>query len=288
MKSWLSPAKLNLFLYITGRRPDHYHDLQTLFQFIDYCDTLNFTLRQDNQLNLLTPFQNVPNDKNLIIIAAKLLQTYASQFDLTANSLGVDIKIDKKIPMGGGLGGASSNAATVLVALNQLWHLNLPTETLIDLGRTIGADVPIFIYGQAAFAEGIGDKLQAVSLPEYYYLVTCPNIAISTVKVFNDPELTRNTPRRSLDDLLALPYVDFSNDCEKVVRKRYPIIDSLIEQLSAYGPTRLTGTGSSVFTQCNNRQEALAIQSALQTSPIYHSIAKTFIAKGVNRSPLFA
>ena len=278
MKQWYSPAKLNLFLYITGRRADNYHNLQTLFQFIDYCDIVTFKVRQDNQIHLLTEFVNVPEDKNLMVIAANRLKSYTNRQDL-----GVDITIDKKIPMGGGLGGASSNAATVLVALNQLWQLNLTTETLIEIGRQIGADVPIFIYGHAAFAQGIGDQLLTVDIPQYWYLVTYPNIEISTVKVFNDPELTRNTPSRDLDHLLALPFDQFKNDCENVVRKRYPIVDKVITYLSQFAPTRLTGTGACIFTQCKTEQEAKQIQQKLNNN----FQVPSFIVKSLNRSPLY-
>lgn len=278
MKQWCSPAKLNLFLYITGRRPDNYHDLQTIFQFIDYCDIVTFNMRQDNQINLLTEFVNVPVDKNLMIIAANHLKSYVNRQDL-----GVDITIDKKIPMGGGLGGASSNAATVLVALNQLWQLNLKTATLIEIGRQIGADVPIFIYGQAAFAQGIGDQFLTVDIPQYWYLVTYPNIEISTVKVFNDPELTRNTPSRNLDDLLALSFDQFRNDCEMVVRKRYPIVDKVIRYLSQFAPTRLTGTGACIFTQCQTEREAKQIQQKLNNN----FQVPSFVVKALNKSPLY-
>ncbi|WP_085247985.1 4-(cytidine 5'-diphospho)-2-C-methyl-D-erythritol kinase [Gilliamella mensalis] len=278
MKQWLSPAKLNLFLYITGRRADNYHNLQTLFQFIDYYDTVTFSTRKDNNINLLTDFANIPANKNLIVIAAEQLKNYTNR-----NDLGVDITIDKKIPMGGGLGGASSNAATVLVALNQLWQLNLSTETLMDIGRNIGADVPIFIYGHAAFAEGIGDQFQPVDIPEYWYLVTYPNIEISTVKIFNDPELTRNTPVQNITDLLSLPFNELQNDCESIVRKRYPKVDNIITYLSQYGTTRLTGTGACVFTQCESKQQALTIQNKLKELSIH-----SFVAKSLNSSPLYA
>ncbi|MWP48732.1 MULTISPECIES: 4-(cytidine 5'-diphospho)-2-C-methyl-D-erythritol kinase [unclassified Gilliamella] len=278
MKQWLSPAKLNLFLYITGRRADNYHNLQTLFQFVDYYDILTFTVRQDDKIKLLTPFANIPDDKNLIMIAAERLKNYTNK-----KNLGVDITIDKKIPMGGGLGGASSNAATVLVALNQLWQLNLSTDELIKIGRIIGADVPIFIHGHTAFAEGIGDQFQSVDVPEYWYLVACPNIEISTVEIFNDPELTRNTPAQSITDLLSLKFNELKNNCEEVVRKRYPTIDNIITYLSQYGTTRLTGTGACVFTQCESKQQALAIQGKLNAALSVNS----FVAKSLNNSPLY-
>lgn len=278
MKHWLSPAKLNLFLYITGRRPDNYHDLQTLFQFIDVCDKLTFNVRNDGKIRLLTQFEQVPEDKNLITIAAQRLKSYANN-----SELGVDIAIEKMIPMGGGLGGASSNAATVLVALNQLWNLNIEQQTLITIGRSIGADVPIFIYGHSAFAEGIGDQFQQVDIPQYWYLVSCPNIEISTVKVFNDPKLQRDTPKRTIEQLMSIPFDKFTNDCEPIVRERYPQVDQLISYLSQFAPTRLTGTGACVFTRCDSKEQALSIQNELKSLSV-----KNFITKSLNLSPLYA
>jgi 4-diphosphocytidyl-2-C-methyl-D-erythritol kinase len=277
MKQWLSPAKLNLFLYITGRRPDNYHNLQTLFQFIDVCDKLTFKVRNDGKVNLLTQFEHIPEAKNLIIIAAQKLKSYANN-----NKLGADIAIEKIIPMGGGLGGASSNAATVLVALNQLWDLKIKQQTLMEIGRSIGADVPIFIYGHSAFAEGIGDQFQPVEIPEYWYLVSCPNIEISTVKVFNDPKLHRNSPERNIEQLISISFDEFSNDCENVVRERYPQVDKLISYLSQFAPTRLTGTGSCVFTRCDSKEQALSIQTELKSLAI-----KSFITKSLNTSPMY-
>lgn len=276
MYQWLSPAKLNLFLYITGRRPDNYHNLQTLFQFIDMSDRLSFNLREDDKINLVTQFSDIPSDKNLITLAAQRLKSYTGRHEL-----GIDIAIDKIIPMGGGLGGASSNAATTLVALNQLWNLNLSRQTLIEIGRNIGADVPIFIYGHTALAQGIGDQLQSVEFPEYWYLVTYPNIAISTVKVFNDPDLKRNTPVRSVNELLSLD--QFSNDCEVVVRKRYPKVNTIITHLSQFAPTRLTGTGACVFTQCQSKAEAEKLQDTLIDFDV-----KSFVTKSLNNSPLYS
>ncbi|WP_294827464.1 4-(cytidine 5'-diphospho)-2-C-methyl-D-erythritol kinase [uncultured Gilliamella sp.] len=276
MNQWLSPAKLNLFLYITGRRPDNYHNLQTLFQFIDMSDRLSFNLRKDDKINLVTQFSDIPSDKNLITLAAQRLKSYTGRHEL-----GIDIAIDKIIPMGGGLGGASSNAATTLVALNQLWNLNLSRQTLIEIGRNIGADVPIFIYGHTALAQGIGDQLQSVEFPEYWYLVTYPNIAISTVKVFNDPDLKRDTPVRSVNELLSLD--QFSNDCEVVVRKRYPKVNAIITHLSQFTPTRLTGTGACVFTQCQSKAEAEKLQDTLIDFDV-----KSFVTKSLNNSPLYS
>lgn len=283
MLSWPSPAKLNLFLYITGRRQDGYHNLQTLFQFLDYCDYLHFEPRQDQQIYLATPLIGVKHEDNLIIKAAHLLINFAKQ-QLGFNiPYGFTISIDKKLPMGGGLGGGSSNAATTLVALNQLWQLNLTAEQLMTIGKQIGADVPIFIFGHSAFAEGIGDKLISVDVPEKWYLVIKPEANIATAKIFTTETLKRDSVTRTIDQLLDLP---FSNDCEETVCQLYPQIDYLIKLLSPLAPTRLTGTGSCIFCECDNEQQATAIQSFLNEHN--HATGKTssFIARGMSQSPL--
>jgi len=280
---WPSPAKLNLFLYITGRRADGYHNLQTLFQFIDYCDYLHFESRKDNQIFLTTEFVGVEHDDNLIIKSANLLLDYAKEQNLLLpNIYGMNITIDKKLPMGGGLGGGSSNAATTLVALNHLWQLALSTEQLMIIGSKLGADVPVFIFGHSAFAQGIGDQLQIATPPENWYLIIKPEIAISTISIFTHPELKRDSVTKKIKQRLMEP---FSNDCEQVVRKLYPQIDYLIEQLSVKFPTRLTGTGSCIFCECDNKEQALALQQHLKQNVAVNSI-ESFIAKGINLSPL--
>lgn len=285
MAIWLSPAKLNLFLYITGQRADNYHNLQTLFQFVTICDELHFSLRNDNEINLLTPFNNVAYEDNLIIKAAKLLLNYSQLNHITLPPcFGVDITINKKLPMGGGLGGGSSNAATTLVALNQLWQLNLSTNQLMEIGKKLGADVPIFIYGKSAFAQGIGDDLQQVNIPEKWYLIVKPDIAIATVSIFKHPELKRDTVTRNIQQLLQQPY---ANDCEPIVRKLYPYIDALITLLSAKAPTRLTGTGSCIFSECDTEQQAKALQTYLHDRLKSADNTVSFIAKGCNNSPLY-
>ncbi|AWH87527.1 4-(cytidine 5'-diphospho)-2-C-methyl-D-erythritol kinase [Limnobaculum parvum] len=273
MVNWPSPAKLNLFLYINGRRPDGYHDLQTLFQFLDYSDTLNFILRQDQQIRLLTPISGVPDEQNLIVRAARMLQQFSDCH------LGADISITKILPMGGGLGGGSSNAATVLVALNHLWKCGLTTEQLCKIGLTLGADVPVFIYGHAAFAEGVGEKLQPTQPKEKWYLVAHPGVHIPTPLIFNEPELVRNTPKRTLTTLLASP---FSNDCEPIARKRFPEVEQLISWLLEYAPSRLTGTGACVFSEFDT--QAAAVDVLKQAPEWLHG----FVAQGVNTSPLQA
>lgn len=271
ISQWPSPAKLNLFLYITGRRDDGYHNLQTLFQFLDYSDTLTITPRADSQIKLLTPLKGVAEQDNLIVRAARLLKQQ------TGHQGGADISIKKILPMGGGLGGGSSNAATVLVALNHLWHTQLNNDELAKLGVTLGADVPIFIFGHAAFAEGIGDKLHPVNPTEKWYLVANPGVQIPTSLIFNDAELPRNTTEHSLNELLDLP---FSNDCQPIVRKRFYQVEQLISWLLEYAPSRLTGTGSCVFAEFDTEQSA---RQVLDKAPEW---LVGFVARGVNVSPL--
>lgn len=195
MTHWPSPAKLNLFLYITGQRADGYHTLQTLFQFLDYGDTIDIAPRSDGEIHLLTPVEGVAHEDNLIVRAARLLMKTASESNLLAKGSGADISIDKRLPMGGGLGGGSSNAATVLVALNHLWQCGLSVDELAALGLTLGADVPVFVRGHAAFAEGVGEILTPVEPEEKWYLVAHPGVSIPTPVIFNDPDLPRNTPK---------------------------------------------------------------------------------------------
>ena len=198
MTHWPSPAKLNLFLYITGQRTDGYHSLQTLFQFLDYGDTIDIALRGDGEIRLLTPVEGVAHEDNLIVRAARLLMKVASESNRLPKGSGADISIDKRLPMGGGLGGGSSNAATVLVALNHLWQCGLSIDELAALGLTLGADVPVFVRGHAAFAEGVGEILTPVEPEEKWYLVAHPGVSIPTPVIFNDPDLPRNTPKRSI------------------------------------------------------------------------------------------
>ncbi|WKV50981.1 MULTISPECIES: 4-(cytidine 5'-diphospho)-2-C-methyl-D-erythritol kinase [Dickeya] len=273
---WPSPAKLNLFLYITGRRPDGYHNLQTLFQFLDYGDTLTITPRQDQHIVLLTPLPGVPDEQNLVVRAARQLQAYCQQAGLPF--AGADIAVDKRLPMGGGLGGGSSNAATVLVALNQLWRCQIPVDTLAALGLKLGADVPVFVHGHAAFAEGVGERLTPVSPPEKWYLVVHPGVSIPTPLIFADPDLTRDTPVRPLSQLLTQT---FSNDCEAVARKRFREVEERLLWLLEYAPSRLTGTGACVFAEFDTESAA---RQVLNRAP--EGLLHGFVARGVNVSPL--
>ncbi len=277
MMSFPAPAKLNLFLYITGQRADGYHDLQTLFQFLDYGDTLGFEPRTDGVIRLLTPVEGVPDEENLIVRAARLLMHEAEKTGRLPAGSGADIQIDKRLPMGGGLGGGSSNAATVLVALNHLWRCGLTVDELTALGLRLGADVPVFVRGHAAFAEGVGEVLTPVEPEEKWYLVAHPGVSIPTSIIFSDPELPRNTPKRSIETLLKC---EFSNDCEVIARKRFRKVDEALTWLLEYAPSRLTGTGACVFAEFDTEPAALRV---LEQAPAW---LHGFVARGVNLSPL--
>ncbi|MBS4432012.1 4-(cytidine 5'-diphospho)-2-C-methyl-D-erythritol kinase [Pectobacterium punjabense] len=276
-ETWPAPAKLNLFLYITGQRQDGYHLLQTLFQFLDYGDTLTIQSRDDDEINLLTPVEGVDNEQNLIVRAARLLQQYCEHHNILAIQRGADIRIDKCLPMGGGLGGGSSNAATVLVALNHLWQSGLSVDSLAELGLQLGADVPVFVRGHAAFAEGIGEQLTPANPPEKWYLVAHPGVSIATPLIFGDPELTRNSPVRDLETLLNQTFV---NDCEAIARKRFREVEQLLSWLLEYAPARLTGTGACVFAEFDTE---FAARQVLDQAPEW---LNGFVARGVNVSPL--
>ncbi|MDC9817882.1 4-(cytidine 5'-diphospho)-2-C-methyl-D-erythritol kinase [Pectobacterium polonicum] len=276
-ETWPAPAKLNLFLHITGQRPDGYHLLQTLFQFLDYGDTLTIRPRDDDEINLLTPVEGVDNEQNLIVRAARLLQQHCEHHNIHTIQRGADISIDKCLPMGGGLGGGSSNAATVLVALNHVWQSGLSVDSLAELGLQLGADVPVFVRGHAAFAEGIGEQLTPANPPEKWYLVAHPGVSIATPLIFSDPELTRNSPVRDLETLLNQTFV---NDCEAIARKRFREVEQLLSWLLEYAPARLTGTGACVFAEFDTE---FAARQVLDQAPEW---LNGFVARGVNVSPL--
>ena len=268
---WPAPAKLNLFLYITGRRNDGYHNLQTVFQLLDYSDELAFYVRDDGEITRPVGPDAVSPEQDLTVQAARRLQQQASI------THGVDIYIDKKLPMGGGLGGGSSDAATTLVALNQLWQCGLSTEELAEIGGSLGADVPVFIHGHSAWAEGIGEHLTILELPERWFLVLRPSVEVNTATVFTAPELTRDCKPITIADFLE---AGAGNVFEPVVRTRYPQVAETLDWLSQYAPARLTGTGSCVFASFSNRQKAEQILALLPDA------LEGFIAQGVSRSPL--
>lgn len=275
--TWPAPAKLNLFLYITGRRADGYHNLQTLFQFLDFGDTLTIEADDSGEIALLTPVAGVPDAQNLIVRAAELLRARAAALGCLPDAAGAKIAIEKRLPMGGGLGGGSSNAATVLVALNHLWQTGLSLGQLAELGLQLGADVPVFVHGFAAFAEGVGEQLTPVNPAEKWYLVMHPGVSIATPLVFNDPDLTRDTPAREISQLLS---TEFHNDCEPVVRNRFREVEQLVSWLLEYAPSRLTGTGACVFAEFDTESAA---RQVLELAP---KNLQGFVARGVNISPL--
>jgi 4-diphosphocytidyl-2-C-methyl-D-erythritol kinase len=272
---WLAPAKLNLFLHILDLRTDSYHNLETVFQFLDFGDELIFTRRDDKQINLLTPILGVPNEQNLIMRAAEVLVNNADKSKL----FGVDIELRKHIPMGGGMGGGSSDAATTMLALNHMWGGIFSKEQLLTLALQVGADVPVFISGQACFAEGIGELMTPCEPPENWFLILTPKVQVNTGKIFSHPELTRNTKSLRIRAPLTWDQLaDYKNDCETVVRKLYPEVDSALKWLSNHGLARLTGTGASVFSPFKSEQEARKIAALVPEG--YDS----FVARACNQS----
>ena len=268
--SWPAPAKLNLMLRITGRRPDGYHELQTVFRFVDLCDELHFEVTRSPEITRVSDLAGVAPAQDLVVRAAQALQAYAGV------PSGVRIRVDKRLPMGGGLGGGSSDAATTLLALNTLWELSLSDDELATLGLALGADVPVFVHGRAAWAEGVGERLTPLSLPPAWYVIACPACEVSTAAVFQDPELTRNSSRITIGDFLA---GDARNDCEAVVRRRHPLIDASLQRLEQLGPAQLTGTGGCMFVPFDSAAEAREAQAALPDE------LPSWVAKGLDRSP---
>ena len=268
----LAPAKLNLFLHITGRRDDGYHLLQTVFQFLDYADEIELSAREDGEIKRLSGLEAVSAEDDLVVKAASLLKQY------TQTSYGVDISVNKKLPVGGGLGGGSSDAATVLVGLNQLWSCNLSISQLADLGLSLGADIPVFVYGRAAWAEGIGEQLEPIDLPENWFVVVHPKVFVSTAEIFSDKGLTRDCEPFKIARFLE-GYG--SNVFEPVVREKYQEVAKALNWLSSYSPARLTGSGSCIFAKFSNK---IVAQSVLNELP---SRWFGFVAKGLNKSPLY-
>ena len=263
----LSPAKLNLFLHITGRRPDGYHLLQTLFQLLDWGDYLHFTPNHSGSITLDSADLDIPAQENLIVRAARLLQR---------ESLGAHITLDKHIPTGGGLGGGSSNAATTLLALNHLWGLGMKQKELQALGAQLGADVPVFVGAHTAWAEGIGEILTPVDLPERWFLILVPPCHVSTAEIFSHQQLTRNSPPIKMASFFE---GDSRNDCQQLVRNLHPEVDNSLKILEKFGETRLTGTGACVFTGFDTVTEARAAQQQLPHE--WTSI----VARGINEAP---
>jgi 4-diphosphocytidyl-2-C-methyl-D-erythritol kinase len=272
-----APAKLNLFLHVVGRRADGYHLLQTLFRFIDLNDVLRFELREDGEVRRSSEIAGVPESQDLCVRAARLLQAE------TGCRLGVDIALEKHIPMGGGLGGGSSDAATTLIALNRLWNLRLSRERLMSLGLQLGADVPVFVFGENAFAEGVGERLQAMTLPPAWYVVLFPPVHVPTAEIFAQPELTRDTvslKMRALSERLEWNDPQLHNDLQAVVCKRYPEVARYLEALAALAPAMMTGSGACVFAGFSGKDAA---EAALRQLP---QDMRGVVVQGLMRHPL--
>lgn len=268
---WPAPAKLNLFLHILGRRDDGYHRLQTAFQFIDLCDTLVFQPRDDGRVERPLGLPGLPPDDDLVVRAARRLQAE------TGFRGGVDILVQKRIPDGGGLGGGSSDAATALTALNRLWDLRLPGDALARLGQELGADVPVFVGGRAAWAEGVGNRLTPMDFPQAWYVVVHPGCRVGTAEVFAAPELTRNSEPTKI---AGFAFSGSRNDCEATVRARYPAVAEALDWLSARGEARLTGTGACAFLRCETEAEARRLAAEVPGPWTGYAV------RGLNRSPL--
>jgi len=270
---WPAPAKLNLFLHVTGRRPDGYHELQTAFQLIDLCDIIAISIREDGTIERPVGPALVDCESDLTVRAARALQ------GASGVRSGASLRVIKRIPLGGGLGGGSSDAATVLLALNELWGCGLSMEELARIGLPLGADVPVFIRGSSAWGQGVGEQLQPLELPPRWFVIIHPGIAISTRTVFQSPELTRNSP---LITIRAFCESGGRNDCEPVVRARYPEVAEALDWLARSAPARLTGTGSCIFAACASAIEAERLAARVPDR------WTSFVARGLSVSPVHA
>lgn len=272
LKPFPAPAKLNLFLHVTGRRADGYHLLQSVFRFIDHGDTVWLSVRADGQVRRLVDIPGVPAEHDLTVRAARLLQKEGGC------PLGVDIRVEKRLPMGGGLGGGSSDAATVLLALNRLWNLDFSRRKLAELALQLGADVPVFVFGQSAFAEGVGEILTPVALPPAWYVVLIPPVEVATADVFAAPELTRDSAPIKIADFLSGAG---RNDLQPVVVRKYPEVARHLDWLCRFGRARMTGSGACVFLELANEAGARAILQQLPRD------MQGFVARGLDRHPLY-
>ena len=266
-----APAKLNLFLHVVGRRSDGYHELQTVFRFVDRCDRLQIRLRTDGVVTRVNDIEGLPPEQDLVVHAARRLRTH---YDVKA---GAEIRLEKHLPMGGGLGGGSSDAATALIVLNRLWGLDLPVDELAALGLELGADVPVFIRGNNAFGEGVGERLTPIELPPAWYVVLVPPVAVPTARVFSDPSLTRNSNRITMSAFFA---GGVCNDLEPVVCHLFPVIKDHLDWLRRHGPAWLTGSGACVFATFGQEQQARDVFAARPPH------MQGFIARGLDAHPL--
>ena len=301
-QAFLAPAKINLFLHVVGKRPDGYHLLQTVFQLLDFYDTIYLKTTTDGRISRLQAVENISESSDLCVRAATALKEYALQTSDGALSnvemLGIDIAYDKRIPMGGGLGGGSSDAATVLIALNKLWQLNFSRQTLMRIGLKLGADVPVFVFGQNAWAEGVGEVLQTINLPQTYYVVLTPQVHVATAQIFKEfsnrstnrlnssvnskMSLTKHTNPMTIADFSRAPHSEtFNNDLERVVCEDYLEVANALNWLKQFGLARMSGSGSSVFISVDSVEKAEYI---LQQKP---SNTTGFVAKSLNTHPLF-
>jgi 4-diphosphocytidyl-2-C-methyl-D-erythritol kinase len=285
-----APAKVNLFLHVVGRRPDGYHLLQTVFRLLDHHDTIHIRPRTDGIIRRLADIHGVPEEQDLCIRAARLIKQH------TNSALGADIVLQKQIPMGGGLGGGSSDAATVLLALNHLWNLHLPRSELQALGLQLGADVPVFVFGHNAWAEGIGEALQPIALKPAWYVVLTPPVHVSTAEVFTSEELTRNTIPTTIAAFSGEPSGTGSersrihNDLESVVCRQYPAVASCLDWLNQFSPARMSGSGASVFAEFAGRAEAESVLERLaqENAGLSSDIPVAgFLAPGLDQHPLY-
>ena len=279
-QAFLAPAKINLFLHITGQRADGYHTLQSVFQLLDFYDTIHLNPTKNSEIKRVNEIKGVPESQDLCALAASALQKK------TGCKLGVEFAVEKRIPMGGGLGGGSSDAATVLLALNRLWQLNLSREQLMQIGLKLGADVPVFIFGQNAWAEGVGEILSPVDLEPIYYVVLTPPAHVSTRDIFANSRLTRDTKQLKIADFSRdansnLNSGLFRNDLETIVCEEFPAVATALKWLSQYGKARMSGSGASVFVAVNSKQQADEI---LAQKPA--NIAG-FVAKSLIKHPHF-
>jgi 4-diphosphocytidyl-2-C-methyl-D-erythritol kinase len=270
--AWPAPAKLNLFLHIVGRRADGYHRLQTVFQLLDWGDTIRLRVREDGVISRVAGLENVAAEDDLVVRAARALQS------ASGCKFGADIAVEKRIPAGAGLGGGSSDAATVLVALNMLWNTRLSADALAEIGRKLGADVPVFVRGRSAWAEGVGDELTAIDLPPRHFVIVDPQIAVSTAALFQAPELTRDTPPTTISRYLA--GMETANAFAPVARRRFPRVAAALDWLGRFGEARLSGSGGCGFAAVASQRDAEDI--VRQCPPPF----RAWTARGVNRSPL--
>ncbi len=266
-----APAKINLFLHIVGRRPDGYHLLQTAFRLLDWGDEIQLSLRRDGRILRTTDVQGVPPETDLVVRAARALQ------QATGSSQGAGIGVYKRIPMGGGLGGGSSDAATVLIALNRMWGCNLPGKCLQEIGLSLGADVPFFVFGETAFAEGVGEALQALSVAPAWYVVVAPGVSVPTAEIFSAEELTRNT-----EPIIMRAFATNTtrNDMQATVCKRFPEVAEALVWLSQYGAARMSGSGACIFAPFDSEEEARQVAAAAPQG------WNVWVASGLDRHPL--